>query len=494
MARRNSATPKITSKSKKVADLYDYFGRTYIRHTDRDYYDKPFVLDPFQYDDIWKPIYGTLTKDGKRWYRRALIGLPRYTGKSELSGRIVITNMMMEPCPEGEYGIIATSKEQAQIVFGKVSAMIRLDPDLSAKFDVLRRAIVNKETRATLKVYPAEEAAVQGAHFVCCVADEVHVWKGTALYSAIVSGMKDENSLLVMITTAAKARSGALWDYILPNVLKDQRAYVCWKGAQSIEDQMAGKPFDPLDRRAWRRACVASWQSMDQMEDLFESMPLSDFIRYILNVFPPDDLVQDRAFRPFKVNRCIDKSPFEWSRGRLCAAIDGAVSGDRFAIVYGYLEKTDFHVYPIILGKSQAFRGKYYDLTAAELLLVEYQEEFYVDRTVIDPARMLMMAQHLVDKHGIPVEEYKQDGKNMGAASQFLESIIEDERLHVHGPASEELAVHLKNAVRDDAHAFGWRIGKPREESKIDGAIATAMCAITLDAMGSAPSFGIITI
>lgn len=236
------ARHRVTPKGRKKAEIYDYFARTHVRHTDREWYDKPFLLDKWQWEDIWKPVFGTLKPDGTRRYRQALIGVKRYTGKSEISARIMLTVMMMEPMPEGEYGIIASSKPQAQIVFDKVCAMVRLDPELSAVFEVLKKEIRHRETGATLSTYPADEAAIQGHHFVCCIGDEAHVWKSTAIFSAIVSGMKDRNSLFIIITTAGSKRRGVLWDYIIPTMLANPDAYVIWKGAQTRANSRGTRP------------------------------------------------------------------------------------------------------------------------------------------------------------------------------------------------------------------------------------------------------------
>lgn len=489
-----ASNPRITAKGKRIADVNRFFCEHYIRHTDREFYDRPFLLDDWQYRDIWKPIFGTLRPDGTRKYRQALIGLKRYTGKSELASALMLTIIMMEPVHNGDYGIIASSEAQARIVFDKIASMIRLDPELSAVFEVLRKEVRHRETGATLATYPADEAAIQGHHFVCAIGDEAHVWKTTGLYSAIVSGMKDRNSLFILITTAAAKRRGVLWDYIVPRMLENPDAYVCWKGGQSLEDQLAGKPFDPSDRRMWRKCCYASWHTMEQMEQLYRTLPLGDFIRYELNIFPPDDLGADMAFRRSRVSACLDGGGFPWSQ-MLSLGIDGANSGDSFALVFTAYDPEDssiIHAYPVIF--DEAGGDGFYDLVQIEELVAEYWQTRNLERVALDPARLLMFAQHLKDRYGVPVESYAQNAQNMAAASAYLLTLVDDRRLRIHGPDAEKLADHMCNATREDARAFGWRLGKTANRAKIDGAIALAISAITLDASGTGEVWSVMTL
>lgn len=488
-----AAKPRVTPRGRRQAELYRYFTETYVRHADRDYYDTPFVLDEWQWRDIYRPVFGTLRKDGTRVYRQALIGLKRYTGKSEIASAIVITVMMMEPVPNGEYGVIASSEKQAAIVFQKISAMIRLDPYLSTVFEVMKKEIRHRETGATLATYPADEAAIQGHHFVCAVGDEAHVWKSTALYSAIVSGMKDKNSLFIVITTASAKRRGVLWDYIIPTMMKNPDAYVCWKGAQTLDEMLEDEPFDPSDRRLWRKCCYASWHTMEQMDEQFRSVPLADFLRYELNVFPPDDLGADAAFSKPRVRRCLSKGGFPWQMP-IAVGIDAANSGDAFAVVAAAQDPETSavtHLYPMVFESED---GAFHDFEQIESVIADWWESYDVRRVSCDPARMLLMSQHLMNRWGVPVESYAQNNANMAAASAYLSSLVDDGRLFVHGPQREEWARHMSAAVRADAASFGWRMGKTGDRKHIDAAVASAIAAIVLDANERGESWGMLSL
>lgn len=484
--RRNAPEPKRPRTSAKVnslktAKVYDFAASAYLRHTEKEWYDKPFLLEPWQFNHLWRPILGTLDEHGNRWFKQALIGLPREYGKSEISARFLLTIMLMEPTPNGEYGIVASSKDQARIVYGKICTMIRLDPELSAKFEIGKNEAVVKDTGAKVFVLPAEEAAIQGHHFTVCIIDEMHVHKSTAIYTACRSGMNGKNSLLLIITTAARKRTGPLWDYIVPRFLRNPRAYVYWLGGQTLEQQIANEPFNPSDRRMWRRIACASWHSVEEIAEKFEELPLPDFVRYVLNIFPPDSLGVAPAFNARKIDACTSAEAFPWDV-TLCLGIDGAVSGDAIALVFTARDEEDssvIHAYPVIIDETG--HDGYYELEPLENLIYEYWSDKDVQRIGVDPAWLVILYQHLKDRYGIPIESYSQSDINMAAASAHLKTLIDEERLVIHGTDSAKMVRHLKNAERGSARAYGWRMTKSIDRAKIDAAIACSISAMLLD-------------
>ncbi|NTU88602.1 MAG: hypothetical protein HGA54_01655 [Actinobacteria bacterium] len=471
---------RLTPDGIEIAEIYRYFIETFIRHTDREYYDKPFLLDQFQWEDIVLPLVGTLGDDGQRFYEEALIGMRREMGKSEIAAALGLAFMLMEPMPKGEYGIVATDRDQAGIVFDKICSMVALSPKLSSIFEIQTKKLIHRETGATFKTYPAEARAVQGAHFLVVICDEAHEWKNTQLYSGLRSGQGNQKSpLLIIITTAAEHRQGPLWDYIIPRFQKNPRAFIYWVGAQTLEEQQADIPFDPADKKLWEKVCVASWHTMEGIGKLFGSLPLSDFIRYILNIFPPDSLGADMALEPDKVDACLCDGEFDWNRP-LSLGIDGAVNGDSFALVFSAnAEDGAVESYPVIFTHGTD-EGRY-DLTQIEELIYEYYMDRDLQRIAVDPARLVMFVQHLKIRYGIPIEDFAQNDKNMCAASGYVYSLIDEGRQRIYGPDRDLLAQHLKNCAKSKSKAYGWRFDKTTNKAKIDGAIAMAMADMTLD-------------
>ena len=92
------------------------------------------------------------------------------------------------------------------------------------------------------------------------------------------------------------------------------------------------------------------------------------------------------------------------------------------------------------------------------------------------------------------MESFAQSGSNMGAASAYLLTLVDEGRLKIHGPDSAKLVEHMTNATRDDAGAWGWRLGKTASRAKIDGCIALAIAALVLDANDDGAAWGLMTV
>ena len=68
--------------------------------------------------------------DGRRRHRQALVGVPRKSGKSALLSSSTLYLTFVGP-RGGETYAVASSKDQARIVFNDAKRMIQLDPELS---------------------------------------------------------------------------------------------------------------------------------------------------------------------------------------------------------------------------------------------------------------------------------------------------------------------------------------------------------------------------
>lgn len=285
---------------------------------------------------IWKPLFGTGKVDertGKfrRQYRRALIGVHRGFGKSQLAACIVLTIATMEPLPNGQYGIVADSKENTKMVKDYIATIIRNNKSLAAMWQVYKDVIRNTETGQEIHVYPYKEAALQGKHFHVLVGDEIHVWRDDAVWKAGTSGQaKVWNALTIGITTAGASRDGYLFK-LYKTLKRDAHAYVCWLGATDSDD--------PADRKVWKKITAAGRVTMDELEEQYESDKLEDgtpgagFVRYYLNRTPMEE-VETPFMKRVDVDACkrgeqLEIDYNEW----FCVGLDGAVRGDTLAVV-----------------------------------------------------------------------------------------------------------------------------------------------------------------
>ena len=200
-----------------IARDYERCLSSMCRHVSNDsFYGQPFMLEPFQRENMWKPLFATGEMDNgrfKRRFRRAIFGLPSGFGKTELAAAIVLTVATMEVVHNGQYGLVASSRDQVRNVYEKIATMIRLNPTFAEQWDTGKNIITHKETGAKIMVLPNKADALESWHFNVLVFDELHVYRDSGVWDAGLKGQKVLwNPLTVGITTAGGAREGFLWN------------------------------------------------------------------------------------------------------------------------------------------------------------------------------------------------------------------------------------------------------------------------------------------
>lgn len=473
---------RLSRAGEETAGMYEYFAATHLHHVGNDDYNgKPFYLEDWQRENFWKPIFGTgrmVRGRFRRKYRRVLIGLPRDFGKTETACAIMLTIANMEPIPNGQYGIIAYSEDMSAKILSTMSAMVKLDPDLDAQWEPLKSEIQNVETGAVIKIFPYKEGAVQSWHFNVVICDEMHVWQGKRVYNALVSGQRSiPNALLIAITTAGGEREGFLWDWI-PKMMADPSAYVWWHGANDNDDVDS--------RKLWEELALPSWVTVDQIEDQRRSLDRPDFERYVLNRFPTEKS-EDRSIKQSDIRACLGiDSDFDFDRP-FTLAVDGATSGDAFAIVahqhWGGCDRFCEWVYD-----EPGERG-YYDLNQIEGVIAGIAQKYRCP-VGIDPARLLLMAQQLQDDYGVEIYEVRQSNQIMCPACSLLVNAAHSHELALGG--CPKLAEHLGNCIDVKREPYGKRFGSTAHgqgTKRIDAAIAAAMAKWMTQTMPQALSF-----
>ena len=458
-ARKATAAPPSAAMS---AELIRLFMAEHLHFTGGRWAGKPFTLDPWQYRHIVAPVFGAVDAHGKRIYREALIGLPRWNGKSQVAAGLALAVMFTEPVYEGEYYVVATTRQQAGIVFDKAKRMVLADPQMRAATHVYRSLIEVEETGAIFRVLPWDADTAQGFHPTCCIIDEYHVHRNASMREAMISGMVgSDNGLLITITTAGPERKGPLWD-LLKSAPKDPRAYVYWCGAADDDDG-----HDP---KVWSKANAARWITRKMLRDQYRTLPFPAFERLHLNRFPSTGT--NRAYSGKLWHACGARPVIDPD---LPAAIglDASWTRDTTALVFDQADGDGFHnVLAWVWRKDEALG--YINHEGVEAKIVELCEDFAVTRIACDPNYFTRSMLRLQNEHGLPVEEFRQSHIKMSAASMMLLDVLKEGRMRHGGNA--ELTDQVLNAGAQET-PYGWRITKVQNDLKIDAAVALVMAA-----------------
>ena len=92
-------------------------------------------LEPWQVF-ILSTVYGWVKPDGKRRFRRSYFEVPRGNAKSTLSSAVALYMLAADAEGGAEVYSLATTRDQARIVFGGAQTMARRSPGFRSRFSV----------------------------------------------------------------------------------------------------------------------------------------------------------------------------------------------------------------------------------------------------------------------------------------------------------------------------------------------------------------------
>lgn len=184
-----------------------------------------FTVDPWLERKV-RRIYGPRhTEDdpenfifrGDRIVKTVFDMVPRGARKTSIGAALTLLHTIgPEKRDYGQVVCAAADKKQASIAFNEAASIIRIDKRFNKLVKVTdhTKLIRNLKTGTKLEAISADGATQHGRTPSFVLADELHAWKDhTGLWEALKTGLaKEDNSLLVITTTAGRGQSGAAWD------------------------------------------------------------------------------------------------------------------------------------------------------------------------------------------------------------------------------------------------------------------------------------------
>jgi phage terminase large subunit-like protein len=336
----------------------------YLVHSEGDYYGRPFRLIDHHRKFISKSY--ELNPDGSRRYRRALLGLAKGNGKSELAAALAIAELAGPVCFDGwkepsaataglnyrkpkgkartapDIPVAAASFEQADLCFKAARSMITAGP-LKNFFDVWDTEILPKDGPGRMYRVAAQAGTNDGLRPTFFIADELHEWvaQKERVHLVLSNGtMKRADTWQLAISTAG-------WD----STSLLGKLYSHGKRVEAGEESdpaflfewlEASKDYDLTDEQQLRAAIkscnpgVGSFLNIESIVEKYETLPLHEFERYFLNRWTsaPERWLPSEAW-----NACSRLS-YNITKSVPCVlGFDGSYSGDSTAIVGCTLEE-----------------------------------------------------------------------------------------------------------------------------------------------------------
>lgn len=418
-------------------------------------------LEPTQWQvDLLRALYER-DADGRRRYRRAVIGLGRKNGKS-LLGSVIALHGLIEGGMGAEVYAAAGDRQQARIVFEEARRQVMQSPALSGICKIYRDSIAVPATGSVFRVLSSDAQLQQGLNPSTVVFDELHVQKDDDLWDALTLGSgARRDPLIVAITTAG---------YDLDSLCG--RMYQYGKRVASGEDE--GKYFGFWwweatadcgldDREQWIAANPNIALGLLDIEDMAlarKQTSESAFRRYRLNQFvrAQESWLPAGAWETARSDRQLDPTL------PIYVGIDMALKHDSIAVVCAQPQDG------VVVTRAKIWYPQDMGLDVAEVenYLRDLHAKFDVREFAYDPAYFQRSAEHLADD-GLPMVEYPQNRTRMiPACGNAYEMIVNGRVVHDGSPMFIDQVLSAAQRMTDD----GWRLSKGKSKRKIDAAIA----------------------
>lgn len=466
----------------------------------------PFVLQNWQKKLIYE-LFEIDPLSGLRRFRRALIGIPRKNGKTELAAALALYFASADNERSAEVYCAAASEEQADRVFMAARRMCELDDaPLSGEFIVpegkFADTLVNaRDHYSYIKRLTSKGRTKHGLNIHCAVLDEVHAWtvgEAEELWAALTTGMASrEQPMMLMITTAGAdievSRCGGLYSAgrAMERGEQDDDGFF-FRWWEAPED------MDYRDPKAWQAA----------MPNLGVSVTVpflkGELAGTNLGANGKGQKALTRAeFERLYLNRWLDFGEAPWvTRDQLdpCrvrafrheyqaqtwVGVDLSRSVDSTAVAWGQWiaddERPCGHTgEPCLYVKAKEWErprkqdGAYDEEWKAPLpeirqFIRDLNAEFTVGTNVFDPYGSQLMVLDL-EADGITCESITQQGQRRSSAATGMYDLIVQGRFHYDQDVVER---HIMNATVKETGEDGYYLQKRRKGKVMDVAQAAS--------------------
>jgi phage terminase large subunit-like protein len=222
---------------------------------------------------------------GELRYRQILVSMGRQNGKSVIGGGLGLDALVFHL---GDVLSIASSLDQATIIYNRVKHVIDANPWLAKRFKrtTETRGIGKADGTGTYKVSPAKEAALQGKPLKRVILDEGHLAKAGIWTAATKGTSAMDNATVIMITTAGDQDSKTL-------ISLYETATKAIAGDESLErfgafiwEAPTNAPIDdPAAIMAANPAVACGRVPLDRVLSDIKTQPEHEVRRYTLNQF-----------------------------------------------------------------------------------------------------------------------------------------------------------------------------------------------------------------
>ena len=239
----------------KRANRVKEFFEQFLQHSQGEWAGDPFILLPWQWNDLIAPLFGWVRPNGTRRFRRAYIEIAKKNGKSTLCAGLSLYLLMADGEAGAEVYTAAADHKQASIVHNEAAKMVEASTELSEYLMVIdsTKTIGFPMKKSVLVALSAEVGTKEGLNIHGLIFDELHTQKTPALWNTLRhGGISRRQPLFIDITTAGVDQD---------SICREQHKYATGVLDGTIPDwsffpyiRAADKEDDWTDPKVWKKA------------------------------------------------------------------------------------------------------------------------------------------------------------------------------------------------------------------------------------------------
>jgi phage terminase large subunit-like protein len=424
-----------------------------------------FTLDPWQRDLI-RRMLEVYPEDheraGELRYRQVVVSCSRQVGKSVILSILGVWALLRAP---GQLVIgLASSADQARIIYERTMYVIRSNPSLAERFTKLTdtRGIRAKDG-GKYEIKAAKSAAVQGLAVATAICDELHLMP-PALWSDMVNGAGGRKNAIVLGITTAGDESSTLLKELYEAGAKsaagdpqlERFGFFEWSAPEARVPETDEELLEYLKAANPALAC-GRIDAQNILADI-RSMPAPDIIRYRLNKF----VSSSNAFLPMDSwTACTRPGEYVWpSDQRPMFAIDRTPDWSYASIAVAVKDEQGITHTELVASIIKPTLQQLVDLCTR---LSKHSPQGYV----VDGYAMRDLANEL-KRRGLPVVVFTY-ADVINASSWVFARVVQKKIVHRGDPL---MSVQLARTVRKNV-GDSYRISRKDSSVEIDAVMAT---------------------
>lgn len=477
-------------------------------HTKSRWSSKPFLLEPWQKDEIIVPLFGRVVwneqySEWVRQYRIAWIELARKNGKSELCAAIALILLVADDEDGAEIYGCAKDRDQASKVFDVAARMVELSPILNDRLKLYRqrKRIVDEKTGSYYEIVASDVAGNEGHNPHGVIFDEVHTQPNDGLWNVMRTAMGARTQpLMVAATTAGNdptsfcAAEHAYCEKVAEDPSIDPARFVFLRNTP--------KDADWEDEQNWYYAnpALGSFLSLEDLRNEAREAKLAPARQNMFRQYRLNQWVQ-------QASRWIDLGSWDESgkkfvpsrstgRPQCWAGLDLASSTDIAALALCFPEDDDYYRFEwrywfpedklrsldertasaasvwVKEGWLTVTEGNVIDYTAIIGEIQRLMDRYQIEEIGYDRWGMTQLAQDLQNLDLTVLQINQSWGSMSPPSKEFERLILEGKIVHGGNPVTRWM---IDNVVVRIDPAGNIRPDKERSHEKIDGVVAAIM-------------------